>query len=317
LRDEACCLASINLTKMLTKLDGEYIIDQEKLVYTVSVATRFLDSVHDCSSAPIPEVDEKIMGARRIGLGIFGWADALVMMGVPYESDAALYLAERVSAIMKQAAYDTSVVLAEENGEYPAFDPEKSRNIWYGDDPVLPTRNAMLLSLAPTGSISLLANTNSGIEPFFALAYKKNVTSGSGEVQYQLTNTNQYLLAYLDRLVDADTKQKVLEHLEVAGEIQSLDYLPDRLRDLFKTAHDISPEFRVKMQAAWQTHVDGAISSTINLPNSATVGDVRSIMMLGWKLKLKGLTVFRDRCLSKQILEVGTKTNCNCETCDM
>lgn len=317
LRDEACCLASINLTKMLTKVDGEYIVDKEKLIYTVSVVTRFLDSVHDCSQAPIPEIDEKIMGARRIGLGIFGWADMLVMMGIPYESTTALHLAAVTAAIMKRVAYDTSVLLAEEKGAYPAFDPEKSRNIWYPGNPVLPTRNAMLLSLAPTGSISLLANTNSGIEPFFALAYVKNVTAGSGKMQYQLTNINQYLLAYLDRLVDADTKQKVLDHLEVAGEIQSLDYLPDRLRDVFKTAHDISPEFRVKMQAAWQTHVDGAISSTINLPNSATVDDVKEIMMLGWKLKLKGLTVFRDGCRSRQILEVGTKTNCNCETCGM
>jgi len=317
LRDEACCLASINLTKMLTKVNGEYIVDQKKLIYTVSVATRFLDSVHDVSQAPIPEIDEKIMGARRIGLGIFGWADVLVMMGIPYESLTSLYLAERISAIMKQAAYDTSVLLAEEKGAYPAFDPERSRDIWYGEAPVLPTRNAMLLSLAPTGSISLLANTNSGIEPFFALAYKKNVTAGGDKVKYQLINVNQYLLAYLDRIVDEDTKQKVLKHLEDTGEIQSLDYLPGKLRDMFKTAHGISPEFRVKMQAAWQKNVDGAISSTINLPNSATVEDVKEIMMLGWKSKLKGLTVFRDKCRSVQILEVGTKTNCNCETCDM
>jgi ribonucleoside-diphosphate reductase alpha chain len=315
LRDEACCLASINLTKMLTKIDGDWIFDKEKFVYTVSLVTRFLDSVHDVSQAPISEIDEKIMGARRIGLGIFGWADMLAMMGIPYESETALNIARVVSAIMKQAAYDTSVWLAKEKGAYPVFDPEKSRNIWYPSEPVLPTRNAMLLSLAPTGSISLLANTNNGIEPFFALAYRKNVTAGSGETKYQITNINQYLLAYLDRLVDADTKEKVLSHLALTGEIQSLDYLPAKLRELFKTAHDISPEFRVKIQAAWQKNVDGAISSTVNLPNSATVEDIKDIIMLGWKLELKGLTIFRDKCRTTQILEVGTKSNCNCETC--
>jgi len=279
---EACDLGSINLTKMLTKRpDGSFVFDEEKFAYTVSVAVRFLDSVHDISRAPIPEIDEAVKKTRKIGLGIFGWADALVILNIPYESKEALKLAMNISMTMKRVAYETSKLLAKEKGAYPAFNPETSRNIWYPNEPVIPTRNAMLLSLAPNGTISLLAGANYSIEPFFALRYTKNMMLGSNRVEYQIENINKYL---------------------PDGEIP---------KDIFKTAHEISPSFRVEMQAVWQAAVDGAISSTINLPNSATVEDVRNIIYLSWRLGLKGTTIFRDGCRSKQIMTTGN----HCEIC--
>jgi len=256
---EMCDLGSINLVKMLTE-DG---VDEEKLAYTTTVAIRFLDSVHDISGAILPEISAATKLTRKLGLGVMGWADVLAILGIPYDTEDALILAGKIGANMKAVAYETSKQLAEEKGAYPAYDQEKSKNIWYDNTPIEPTRNAQLLGIAPTGTISLVAGVNSGIEPFFALRYIKNVTEGDQDIKYQIKESNKYNV---------------------------------------KTAHDIAPEDHVRMQAVWQTYIDGATSKSINLPNSATVEDIKSAIILGWKLGLKGMTVYRDGSKSFQIL---------------
>jgi len=272
LPNESCCLGSINLAKMITETDdGKLVIDAQKIIYTTTVAIRFLDSIHDVNVAILPELNEAALRTRKVGLGVCGWADVLAILGIPYDSEKALELADKVAAYIKSAAYETSIILvAEKSGYYPAYDKKKSKNVWYPGKPVEPTRNAMLLCLAPTGSISMLMGVNSGIEPFYALRYKKRVTEGTGKAKYVLTEVNKYI-----------------------------DKCP---KEVLRTAHQISPEWHIKMQAVWQHYVDGAVSKTINLPNSATVEDIKQAIILGWKLGLKGMTVFRDKCREEQIL---------------
>lgn len=262
---EPCCLGSINLTKMLTKDgDGNYFFDSEKLIYTASVVVRFLDDAHTVNMPVLPEIGKAALATRKIGLGVMGWADTLAMLDIDYDSEKALHLAILIGTYMKKAAYESSVQLAKERGAYKAYDESKSRNIWYPNLPVTPTRNAMLMTFAPTGSISLIVGVNSGIEPFFARKYTRNVTEGEGKVQYKIEEEIKY---------------------------------PN-----VKTAHEISPEWHIRHQAVWQNFVCGAISKTINLPSDATVDEVRDIIILGWKLGLKGMTVFRDECRGLQIL---------------
>jgi len=286
---ENCCLGSINLTKMLT--NGRP--DLEKLVYTTSTAIRFLDAVHDVNVSIAPFLKRASDRTRKVGLGVMGWADMLAILGIPYDSPEAINLAKEIGKTMKRSAYETSVLLAEQKGPYQAFDENKSQNIWYRNDPVTPTRNANLLSIAPTGSISLLANVNSGIEPFFALAYTRKVTEGELTTQYTISEVNPYLEGLTEE------QEKVLLK---TGSIQSLD-LPNR--EVFKTAHEIKPTAHAMMQAAWQENIDAAVSKTLNLPNDATPDDIKKLLVFCWALGLKGITVFRDGCRDLQILNVG------------
>lgn len=241
-----------------------------------------------------------------------GWADVLMLTETPYDSQRARDLARKIGNTIKSTAYAASTQLAKEWGAYPAFDPEKSRNIWYPDSPVTPTRNAQLLSLAPTGSISLLAGVNSGIEPYFALAYTKNVTEGEHDIKYRIKEAKaiDYLREYVIENVDCACGETVLKHkrkkiLDYARKHKSLEGLgnPD-IESVFKTAHEIDPLDHIKMQSAWQENVrGGAISKTINLPFEASKQDIQDAIMLGWKLGLKGQTFYRDNCRSQQIME--------------
>lgn len=264
---EPCCLGSINLTKMLTTIDGKRVFDSEKLVYTVSIAIRFLDDVHTANIAVLPETKWAASATRKLGLGVMGWADTLAELDIAYDSEEALHLARMIGAYMQRAAYESSVQLAKEKGPYPAFDELESQNIWCENSLVTPTRNAMLLSFAPTGSISLITGVNSGIEPFFAHEYTRYITAGSGKLIRKVP-------------------QKI--------------YYPG-----VKTSHEISPEWHIRHQAVWQTFVDGAISKTINIPEGSTPEDVKEAILLGYKLGLKGMTIFRDKCRDIQILNSG------------
>jgi ribonucleoside-diphosphate reductase alpha chain len=300
---EMCDLGSINLVKMLSESDGELVLDETKLVHTTTLALRFLDNVHDVTSHILPEVKEVSLCTRKTGLGVMGFADVLMQLEIPYDSQEARDLARMISTTIKSTAYQTSALLADIKSPYPAYDENKSQNIWYENRAVTPTRNSQMMSLAPTGSISLASEVNSGIEPYFALTYTKNVTEGEHETKYVLKETKamQYIEDYLRRN-NVDNSEEILEKIAEAG-TANVEGAPEELSEIFKTAHEISPEDHVRMQAAWQKDVDGSISKTINMPNSASIKDVESALMLAYDLDLKGLTVYRDACRKKQIME--------------
>jgi ribonucleoside-diphosphate reductase alpha chain len=254
---EACNLGSINLSHMVK--DGE--IDWEKLKRTTRLAVRFLDDVIDVNEYPIPIIKETVMKTRKIGLGVMGWADMLFMLRIPYDSEEAIELAKKVMSTITETGREASRELAKTRGAYPA-------------DRGTGQRNATITTIAPTGSISMIADCSSGIEPVFALEFTKEVLEGK-----RFTYKNKYYQQALEEGLDEAIIKRV-----------------------FKTAHDISPEWHVRMQAAFQEAVDNAVSKTINLPNSASIEDVKKAYLLAFKTKCKGITVFRDGCRSEQVL---------------
>jgi ribonucleoside-diphosphate reductase alpha chain len=297
-----CCLGSINLVKMLSQAeDGDLIFDKAKFAFTISAAVRFLDSVHSANNPVLPFIQTSAKQARKLGLGVMGWADILALLKIPYDSKRARNLAKIISSLLKKTAYATSKFLARERGYYTGFDPEKSRNIWT-DGELEPTRNSGLLSLAPTGSISILCDVNSSIEPFFALAYNKIVTEGDGKEKYRIKEVNKYVKTYLEEAGCDDIDSAILQ-IKKSGSASGV--YSEEFENVFKTSHEISPTAHIKMQAAWQENICGSISKTINLPNTATPQDVQDAFMLGWELGLKGMTVFRDGCRDLQVMQTG------------
>ncbi len=254
---EACNLGSINLAHMVAGND----VDWEKLRMTTRLAVRFLDNVIDVNRYPLPQIETMVKKTRKIGLGVMGWADMLFLLRIPYDSQEALDLAKRVMGCISDTGHTESLELASTRGAYPA-------------DRGTGLRNATVTTIAPTGSISMIADCSSGIEPVFALQFTKEVLGGK-RFEYK----NRYYAEALEQ--------------------QTAEYVID---DVFKTSHDIGSEWHVRMQAAFQEQVDNAVSKTINLPASATVEDVREAYLLAWRTGCKGITVFRDGCLSAQVL---------------
>ncbi|TDA28303.1 MAG: ribonucleotide-diphosphate reductase subunit alpha [Archaeoglobi archaeon] len=282
---ESCNLGSINLSKFVRGKD----FDWERLKEVVWIATRFLDNVIDVNDYPIPEIEEMTKANRKIGLGVMGWADALFLLGVPYDSEEAIRLAEKVMKFIQEESHKASQALAEERGVFPNW----KGSVW--EKRGIKMRNATTTTIAPTGTISIIANCSSGIEPVFALAYKRtNVLEG--EEFFEVNPIFEKVLKerglYSEELI-----AKVAE----SGSIQNLD-LPADIRRVFKTALEITPEWHVRMQAAFQKFTDNAVSKTINLPNSATRADVEKAFMLAYELKCKGITVYRDGSREEQVL---------------
>ncbi len=256
---EACNLGSINLANMVSEND----VNWEKLRLTTRLAVRFLDNVIDVNQYPLPQIEEMVKKTRKIGLGIMGWADMLFQLRIPYDSDEALELAGKVMSLISDTGRKESSELAHNRGECPAL-------------PGSGLRNGTITTIAPTGSLSMIADCSSGIEPVFALEFTKEVLDGT-----QFSYRNRYYAEALEK-----------------GES------PDVIERVFRSSHDIAPEWHVKMQSAFQEHVDNAVSKTINLPGSATVEDVEKAYMLAWKTYCKGITVFRDGCRAGQVLYV-------------
>ncbi len=285
---ESCNLGSINLSRMVE--GGQ--LDFEKLRETVRNAVHFLDNVIDVNSYPIKEIELMTLANRKIGLGVMGFADMLIKLGIPYDTEEALRVGEDVMKFIEEEGRRASVELAEARGSFPNFD----RSIW--KDRYHAIRNATVTTIAPTGSISIIAGCSSGIEPIFAISFIRNVLGGT-----RLFETNPlFEMAAKER---GFYSARLLEEIAKTGSVQGIEEIPEDIRKLFVTALDIRPEWHVKMQAVFQKHTDNAVSKTVNLPTDSTVEDVRKVYDLAWKLKCKGITVFRYGSKPEQVLYVG------------
>jgi ribonucleoside-diphosphate reductase alpha chain len=295
LPNEACNLGSLNVSKFARRGDdGEYGIDWDEMERVVRLAVRFLDDVIEMNPYPLPQIDETVKSNRRIGLGIMGWADLLFILGIPYDSREAIDLGERLMAFVKEKSHDQCAKLAEERGPFPNW----SRSI-YKD--IRPMRNSTVTTIAPTGTISMIAGCSSGIEPIFALAFQHRVKQPDGE----------RVLTFVNETFEQIAKEKgffsdaLMEEVVKRGTLHGIPGLSDDVARVFRTSHEIGYEWHVRHQAAFQRYTDNGVSKTINLPNSATEEDVASAYKLAWELGCLGITVFRDGCKGEQVLNVG------------
>ena len=286
---ESCNLGSINLAKMVKGRE----VDWEKLRRVVRVAVHFLDNVIDVNRFPVPEIGELTRANRKIGLGVMGFADMLIMLGIPYDSEEALALAEKVMKFVDGEATKKSVETGKQRGAFPNF----RGSIWEKQG-YKTIRNSTVTTVAPTGTISIIAGCSSGIEPIFAVAFVRNVMEGTRLLEIQPT------FEQVAKERGFYSRDLMLE-IAKTGSIQNMEEVPEDLRRIFVTAMDIDPEWHVQMQAAFQKYVDNAVSKTVNLRPDATVEDVRRVYLLAYKLKCKGITVYRYGSKKKQVLYVG------------
>ncbi len=286
---EACNLGSINLARFVRPGAG---IDWDRLRETVIWSVRFLDDTIDMSRYPLPEITARVQGNRKVGLGVMGFADLLFELGIPYDSEEALQTADALMSFVQETAHAASEALAGERGVFPNW--EKSV---YGKQG-LKRRNATLTTIAPTGTLSIIAGCSSGIEPLFALSFVRNVMDNERllEVNPVFERVARERGFYRAELMDRIARE---------GSIRHLEEIPEEVRRVFVTAHDISPEWHVRMQAAFQKHTDNAVSKTVNLPRQATVDDVRRVYDLAFELGCKGVTIYRDGSKENQVLSVG------------
>jgi len=275
---------------MLKHTDEGSVVDWEKLSYTVRTGVHMLDNVVDCNQYPLPEIDEMSRKTRRIGLGVMGLADAMVMLGIQYDSEDALTFTDWVLGFVHKEAHLASNALAAKRGNYPA---------WEGSiySPHTPMRNSAPTTIAPTGTISIIAGASSGIEPLFALSYVRNVMDGT-----KLLEVNPYFEAVAKK--EGFYSTELMEQVAETGTLAYTD-VPQWVKNVFRTSHDISPEWHIRLQAMAQKHTDNAVSKTINFPASATVEDVEEAYKLAYKLGCKGITVYRDGSKEEQVLSVG------------
>ncbi len=308
---DACNLGSINLAKMVNSPSSnsqilKLGIDWERLRFVVRTGVRMLDDVIDACKYPLPQITETVQANRRIGLGVMGWADMLYQLRVPYDSEEGIKLAKKIAKFIQDESWQMSSDLAKEKGVFPRW-KESSFAKATEDKSSRKVRNVAITTIAPTGSISMLSDASSGIEPVFALAYTKNVVEDSG-----LSYINKYFEQELAQSLwaDGDNEHKVRDRIvrEVAqqGSVTHISGVPEEVKTVYRTAHDIAPDWHVKMQAAWQKYTDNAVSKTINFPHTATIDDVESAYMMAWKSGCKGITIYRDGSKDVQILSVGS-----------
>lgn len=288
---ESCNLGSINLTKMLKEENGVYSFDWDKLKATAKKAVHFLDNVIDANKYPLKEIDFMTKQTRKVGLGVMGWADALLRLKIPYNSEQAVRLAETVMRAVTEAGREESRELAKIRGTFPLFQESTL-------DQELPQRNATVTTIAPTGTLSLLASCSSGVEPIFGYVYIRNIMDGTEmiEVNPILREVLKERGLYSDELMKKIAKQ---------GSLEGIEEIPEEIRRVFVSAHEVSPEFHIRMQAAFQQHTDNAVSKTVNFCNSATREEVAEVYKLAFRLGCKGVTIYRDGSRSEQVLNIG------------
>ncbi|MDG6257358.1 MAG: adenosylcobalamin-dependent ribonucleoside-diphosphate reductase [Methanomicrobiaceae archaeon] len=283
---ESCNLGSINLSACVKHND----IDCDLLTYITRTAVDFLDAVIDVNRFPVPEISEQTRATRKIGLGVMGFAEMLILLGIPYASKEAIAIAGEAMGHVHREARARSAELGEWKGSFPAID----RSIFSG-----PMRNATVTTIAPTGSLHIIADTSSGIEPLFTLAYHRTI------VHRTVNSVNRLLTELAEKRADG---RSILEEVRKVGSIQHLP-LDEHIRELFRTADEISAEHHVRMQAAFQQYTDNAVSKTVNMPESVSVEDVESIFSRAHMLGCKGITVYRENSKSEQVIHRG------CDVC--
>ena len=287
---ESCNLGSINLAKMVD--DGQ--VAWERLKEIVHLAVHFLDNVVEVNKYPLPQIAEMTFGNRKIGLGVMGWADMLILLGIPYDSEEALELAKKIMRFINEQGHQASRDLAKSRGPFPHFPGSV-----YEQRHEPPIRNATVTTIAPTGTISIIANTSSGVEPIFAVSYVRQVMDDDILVE---VHPRFEQIAREREFYSPDLMKRIAEH----GSIQDMEEIPADVRRLFVTAHDIPPEIHIQMQAAFQRFTDNAVSKTVNFPKSATIEDVSKVFELAYHLEdCKGVTIYRDGSRENQVLSTG------------
>ncbi|MEI6168621.1 MAG: vitamin B12-dependent ribonucleotide reductase [bacterium] len=291
---ESCNLGSINVAKFVKEKAPEAGFDYDAFRQVIQVAMRFLDNVIDINRYPIPETAEISRNNRKIGLGIMGFADALFALGIPYDSEEGVTFAEQLMQFLNEESHRASVVLAGERGVFPNW----KGSIW--EPRGINMRNACTTTVAPTGTISIIANCSGGIEPLFSLVFFRNVMDGQRLLE---VNSPFERVAREQKFFSKDLMKRIAEQ----GSIRAMSDLPEGVRRVFCTAHDIAPEWHIRMQAAFQKHCDASISKTINFPHDATVEEVRKIYLSAYEHRCKGVTVYRDGCRQNQPMALAAK----------
>ena len=295
---ESCNLGSVNLTKMLRKKGNKFSIDYARLSKTTEEAVRFLDNVIDVNHYPLPEIESITKANRKIGLGVMGFADTLILLGIPYNSEEAIKTAGDIMSFIQQVSKNASYKLAKERGAFPNFND----SIYYGSGS-LPLRNATTTTIAPTGTLSIIAGCSSGIEPLYAVSFAREILDGLRLVEINpiFRKMASSVGIYNEELVSAVSRSE---------SIQEIPSIPREIKELFVTTFDITPSWHVRMQAVFQKHVDNAVSKTINLPATATRKDVEDAFLTAYSLGCKGVTVFRNGSRPKQVLSCANVLYC-------
>lgn len=290
---EACNLGSVNLARFVTYGENGADLDWDRLADVVHRGVRFLDDVIEVNQYPIPKIAELVHGNRKIGLGVMGWADMLVMMGLSYASEEAVALGEKVMGFINAEGHQASMKLAEERGVFPNF-----AGSIYDVPGGMRVRNATVTTIAPTGTLSIIANCSSGIEPLFAVSYVRTVMDND-----RLIEVNPLFedVAVKQGFYSNELMALIAEH----GSVHGIEGVPVSVQEVFVTAHEVSPEWHVRMQAAFQKSTDNAVSKTVNFSNEATVADVRFVYDLAHELGVKGVTIYRDGSKQNQVLSTG------------
>jgi len=289
---EACNLGSINLS-LMTKKEGDAVeVDYDRLRRVVKSAVHFLDNVIEVNKYPLPQIDEMTRGTRKIGLGVMGWADLLCKLNIPYNSQKAISLAEKIMHFIQDEARKKSIEIAEVKGVFPYFDKSIYKELG------VRVRNATTTTIAPTGTLSIIAGCSSGIEPIFAISYIRNVMDND-----ELLEVNPIFKEAAE--AGGFYSDELMRRIAKKGSVSEFDEIPKKVRDVFVTAHDISPEWHVKMQASFQKYTDNAVSKTVNLSHDATKEDVKAVFELAYKTYCKGVTIYRDGSRDMQVLNIG------------
>ena len=290
---ESCNLGSINLAQMLKATESGYEIDYELLGKTVDTAVHFLDNVIEVNKYPLPQIEKQTLATRKIGLGVMGFADMLFKLGIPYNSEEGIEAANAVMGFINERSHKASIALAKVRGAFPLF---SESTMAQGE----PYRNATCTTIAPTGTISIICGASSGVEPLFALSFVRNVMDDD-----ELPQVDPYFAEVAKR--EGFYSDALMRRIAKEGTLAHIDEVPEHIKRVFVTAHDISPKYHIRMQSAFQRHTDNAVSKTVNFRNEAKREEVAEVFTLAYKLGCKGVTIYRDGSRSGQVLYVGDK----------